>query len=63
MNKDKDNITIGDGGILTTLQIVFLVLKLAGLVNWSWWFVFAPTIAGAIILAILLTILYFVIKE
>ena len=25
-----------------TLAIVFLVLKLAGLVSWSWWWVTAP---------------------
>lgn len=60
MNKDKTTISVGNGGVLTTLQVVFLVLKLAGLVNWSWWFVFVPTIAGAILAVILLTILYFV---
>lgn len=30
---------IGFGGLLT---IVFLVLKLTGVIAWSWWWVFAP---------------------
>ena len=27
---------------ITALFIVFLVLKLAGVIAWSWWWVFAP---------------------
>lgn len=30
---------IGFGGLLT---IVFLVLKLTGVIAWSWWWIFAP---------------------
>ena len=29
-------------GILGVLGIVFIVLQLAGIVTWSWWFVLAP---------------------
>lgn len=29
-------------GIPTVLFIVFLVLKLTGLIDWSWWWVTAP---------------------
>lgn len=28
------------------LTIVFVIAKLTGYVNWSWWIVFLPTIAG-----------------
>lgn len=31
------------GIALETLTIVFVVLKLAGLITWSWWIVLAPT--------------------
>lgn len=31
---------------MEALQVVFVVLKLAGLVDWSWWFVMSPTLAG-----------------
>ena len=29
-------------GILAVLQLVFLVLKLTGLIDWSWWLVLVP---------------------
>lgn len=28
--------------ILTVIQVVFLILKLTNLINWSWWWVLAP---------------------
>lgn len=30
--------------IFVYLQVIFLVLKLAGLVAWSWWWVMAPAL-------------------
>ena len=39
-------------GVLEVLAIVFVVLKLTGIVTWSWWIVLAPVL---IPLAILLT--------
>jgi hypothetical protein len=29
---------------LETLSIMFVVLKLCGVINWSWWFVVSPAI-------------------
>lgn len=29
-------------GVLGVVQIIFLVLKLTGLVDWSWWWVVTP---------------------
>ena len=44
----------GSVGIAGTLTIVFIVLKLCGLITWSWWWVTAPLWGGiALILAIL----------
>lgn len=51
-----------DLGFWSVLQIVFLVLKLTGLVNWSWLAVFSPTIIGLVITVIVLIILYVVNK-
>lgn len=36
--------TSGGIGILPCIGIVFVILKLAGLVMWSWWFVLMPFI-------------------
>ena len=45
-------------GILEVLFIVFLVLKLTGVIAWSWWWVFAPLYpAIAIWLFVLLIII------
>ena len=38
---------IGLGGLLTITTIVFVILKLTGVVAWSWWIVFLPLLIGA----------------
>lgn len=39
----KKEISFSGGGIFTTLlQITFIVLKLCGIINWSWLWVLAP---------------------
>lgn len=30
-------------GLLTVLTVIFIVLKLVGVIAWSWWLVFTPT--------------------
>lgn len=43
-NKSSNNNTTVSGGIGFTglLTIVFIVLKLCGVINWSWIWVFSP---------------------
>ena len=39
----NEKTTYGNGiGLGTILAIVFPVLKLCGVISWSWWWVFAP---------------------
>lgn len=38
----NDNSTKSGVSILTVLVVVFLVLKLTGNIDWSWWWVFSP---------------------
>ena len=47
------------GGIVCggVLQIVFIVLKLTHLINWSWWWVMSPTL---ITVAFLVTVAFIV---
>ena len=47
MNKDNKPTVSYDGSIFTTLQLIFLVLKLTGLIDWSWWLVFTPFFASS----------------
>lgn len=50
----------GNGiGFLGVLQIVFIVLKLCNVLQWSWWMVFIPTYisAGLAIVMIVIAII------
>ena len=39
-------------GLVEVLTVIFVVLKLVGVISWSWWLVFAPLIVTwALILA------------
>ena len=55
------------GGIAVTgwLQVVFIVLKLLKLVNWSWWWVLAPTwiTASIYLVLIIITILIYIFRR
>lgn len=44
---------------LDVLCIVFIVLKLTHVINWSWWVVLAPIWGGILVVIIIVLILYF----
>ena len=57
--KSSNNKTAAAGGtgLMTLLQVAFIVLKLCKVIDWSWWWVLAPTwfpIALLIIIAIII---------
>lgn len=57
-------IQVSGGGISFSglLFIVFLVLKLTGVIGWSWWWITAPLWGGlALVIALPLLILGFVV--
>lgn len=51
----NSNVSSSSGGIgfFGLLGIVFIVLKLTGYINWSWWIVLSP-IWGSILLGLLI---------
>jgi hypothetical protein len=59
--ENSKKIQIGGGGfsLCTVLFLVFLILKLTGVIAWSWWLVFLPLIiyAGLIALVLLFTVI------
>lgn len=58
-NKSSNNNTTVSGGIGFSglLTIVFIVLKLCGVINWSWIWVFSPIwISAALCVAIIIFI-------
>lgn len=43
MEKEKQTIIINNGGSFLSLLIVaFIILKLIGVISWSWWWILAP---------------------
>lgn len=53
-NNNTSSRGIGFGGLLT---IVFIVLKLCGVINWSWLWVLSPMWISAIIVVVLVVLL------
>ena len=54
MKVTKDNSSSSGGiGFFGLLGVAFIVLKLCGVINWSWWWVTAP-IWGSLALSLLI---------
>ena len=60
--KEK-NSNPGGVGMTGLLQVAFIVLKLCGIIDWSWWWVLAPTwgvFAILVLVALIQIVLIFV---
>lgn len=42
----KTKVVVGGGNFLSLLAVAFIVLKLCGVINWSWWWVLSPLWGG-----------------
>ena len=58
MSKDKSNSGIGFVWLLT---IVFIILKICDVIEWSWWWVLSPIWISGLITGIILTIILIVV--
>ena len=64
MNKEVKFNTSGFGSLSSLLTVAFVVLKLCGVISWSWFMVFLPIIidiAFIVLVAIILLIVYLVV--
>lgn len=52
-SKTVTNTGIGFSGLLT---IAFIILKLCGVINWSWWWVLSPIIISTCISVIIIAV-------
>lgn len=43
-------------GVVSVLGVAFVVLKLCGVINWSWWWVLAPFWGQVVIVVVILLI-------
>lgn len=51
------------GGLGTGLLIVFIVLKLVGVIDWSWWWVLSPLWISTILTVLVIAIAMLVTKR
>lgn len=59
INNNNKNYSIDFGG---ALFLVFLILKLCGKIDWSWWWVTAP-LWGPVAFVIILGIIYAILSD
>ena len=57
MSKTENSVSIGISEVLT---VVFVVLKLTGVISWSWWWVLSPIWISVAIFLIALFIIFIV---
>lgn len=58
--KQKEAVVYRGPGFCSLLTLVFIVLKLIGVINWSWWWVLAPLwipIGIVLVLVIIISII------
>lgn len=58
------NVNLDFGGFAAFLTLLFIALKLCGVIAWSWWLVFMPLIVvyGLTAIVILIMTIYFLIQ-
>ena len=57
MNSDH-NVNNGGVGFVSLLQLVFIVLKLCGVINWGWFWVLSPIwISLIVVIAVIIAII------
>lgn len=47
-------------GFCEVLTIIFVVLKLLGVISWSWWAVFSPELIGIAVAVVVGLIFHFI---
>ena len=52
-NKMKDTDIVSALSTVGAVQLGYIIFKITGFINWSWWVVFAPTFITLIIAALI----------
>ena len=62
MKNNNSSSGLGFSGVLT---IIFIVLKLVGVIDWSWWWVVSPTLIniGVCLLFVIIYTIYLIHKQ
>lgn len=65
VNFNSSGVTAGGTSFVSLLQVLFIGLKLCGVIDWSWWWVLAPTwiSISLVILIIIIVLIVVAIKK
>lgn len=58
MAKEAESKSSGGIGVVGLLGVVFVTLKLCGVIDWSWWWVTAPFWGGLAIAIVVLIVVF-----
>lgn len=58
---DNKHYSSGGLGLASVLTIVFIILKLVGVINWSWWWVLSPLWINAILVVLVIVVILLVV--
>lgn len=53
---DKQTVVVGGFPFASILALIFITLKLIGMITWSWWWVLSPLWIPILIIAVLAVI-------
>jgi len=59
MSKNSSSSSSGGIGVLGLLGVAFVVLKIMGIINWSWWLVTLPFWGGIVIGLVIFVVFIF----
>ena len=61
----NNNSTSSGLGITSVLTIIFIVLKLIGVIDWSWWLVFSPTLINIVfsVISFIVALIFITLEE
>ena len=63
MNSSSSSSSSSGIGFIGLLTVAFIVLKLTGIINWSWWWVLSPVWISAIIVLVVIVISVWLYKK
>jgi len=58
MERNNNNKSSGGVGFVGLLQLAFIILKLCGVIKWSWLWVLSPMWISAILILLILLIIF-----
>lgn len=65
MSSNNSSSSSGGIGFVGALTILFVALKLTGVIDWSWWWVLSPILISLSICALILlgVLVYFMVRK